>query len=87
MHEIRERQSLALHREIAARLRRDSALLEHARANLTRWIARHGDGPLLPAYRVYEDIMLRRIAALPPGAGEGADLEVRWLRLLATARK
>ncbi len=57
MHGKRERQSLEIHRQVAACLRDDPALIGHARANLARWSARHGNGPLRPAYQEWQALL------------------------------
>jgi hypothetical protein len=57
MHGKRERQSLELHRAIAERLRRNPDLAARARDNLARWMTQHGDGPLLPAYREWSELL------------------------------
>lgn len=46
-HRLAEERSLALHREVARRLREDPALLAHARGNVERWRAQ---GTMAPAY-------------------------------------
>jgi len=46
-HRLAELRSLALHREVAARLRVDPSLVASARARLATWSA---DGTLSPAY-------------------------------------
>ena len=46
-HRLLEERSLALHREIARRLRENPALVSQARANVERWAA---EGTLAPPY-------------------------------------
>jgi hypothetical protein len=56
MHGIREAQSLAIHREVAERLRADpDAVLAKARANLNRWMRERGDQPSLCEWRAILD--------------------------------
>lgn len=57
MHQVRELQSLAMHREIAERLRADPSLLDHARRNLSRWSSQHGDAPPSAAYAEWQHIL------------------------------
>ena len=57
MHGKRERQSLELHRQVAERLCQDPGLIARARANLERWMERHGDGPLQPAYQEWKELL------------------------------
>ena len=57
MHQRREAQSLAMHREIAARVREDPSLLYVPKRNLARWQARQGRGPLGAAYSEWEHIL------------------------------
>lgn len=46
-HELAERRSLALHRRIAARIAREPALVDDARARVETWMR---DGRIAPAY-------------------------------------
>ena len=52
-HDVVDQCSLALDRAVAARLRANPALLEQARGNLRRLLARNGDAPGLR--RCYEE--------------------------------
>ena len=52
-HDLVDQCSLALDRAVAERLRANPALLERARGNLRRWLARNGDAPGL--CRCYEE--------------------------------
>ena len=52
-HDLIDQRSLALDRAVAERLRADPALLEQAKANLLRWLARNSDVPSLR--RCYEE--------------------------------
>ena len=52
-HDVVDQCSLALDRAVAERLKADPTLLEHARGNLRRWLARNGDAPGLR--RCYEE--------------------------------
>lgn len=59
-HELQDAASLAMAREIAARLRADSTLLRVALANLDRWSARNADAPgLLRCYAQWRAIIER----------------------------
>jgi len=53
-HERLEERSIALHREIAKRLEENPQLVDLARANLERWIARDGE---LPPWREWRKIL------------------------------
>ena len=52
-HDVVDQRSLALDRAVAERLRTNPDLLEQARANLRRWLARHPTAPSLR--RCYEE--------------------------------
>lgn len=54
-HERNEQRSLALHRMIADKLRRQPELLQIPRANLERWIARGGRS--LPHLRRWQELL------------------------------
>jgi hypothetical protein len=53
-HERLADRSLALHKEIAKRLKENPQLIEIARANLERWVNRDGD---LPVWREWRGIL------------------------------
>lgn len=53
-HERLEDRSLALHKEIAKRLSENPQLIQVAKANLERWVARDGD---LPVWREWREIL------------------------------
>jgi hypothetical protein len=53
-HERLEDRSLALHKELAERLRENPQLIETAKGNLERWAKRDGD---LPAWREWRGIL------------------------------
>lgn len=53
-HERLEDRSLALHKEIAKRLSENPQLIEIAKANLERWVARDGD---LPVWREWRELL------------------------------
>jgi hypothetical protein len=53
-HKRIEERSLALHKEIARRLEKNPQLLQLAKGNLIRWIARDGETPV---WREWSDIL------------------------------
>jgi hypothetical protein len=55
LHELAEERSLAIHRVVAERLRRDPALLDAARARVRGWLA---DGSVHRAYAEAWDTLL-----------------------------
>jgi hypothetical protein len=61
-HEIQDAISLALARSVAARLRESPALLEVARANLSRWSRQNSGSPsLLRCYAEWQGLLGRSI--------------------------
>ncbi len=59
-HELTDEISLAMGREVAARLRRQPELLEVAHQNLRRWAKRNADAPrLLRCYAEWDEILKR----------------------------
>jgi hypothetical protein len=53
-HQRIEERSLVLHKEIARRLQKDPQLLQIAKGNLIRWIARNGE---IPVWREWSEIL------------------------------
>ena len=45
LHRLAEKRSIAYHRLIAERIRRDPAVLERARARVRSWLSAAGPGP------------------------------------------
>jgi hypothetical protein len=61
-HELAEERSLAIHREVAARLRVDPALVAAARARVEGWLA---DGSVHPFYaRAWHELLAGPAARL-----------------------
>ncbi len=71
-----EERSLALHREIAQRLRENPALLEIARGNLNRWIQSQGDRLYWTEWKKILNSPLNEIFAFLVSPEDKA----RWLR-------
>jgi hypothetical protein len=46
-----EERSIALHREIAGRIRSNPALIQVARRNLERWVEKNGETPVLNEWK------------------------------------
>jgi hypothetical protein len=62
-HEVIDQRSLELHREVVRRLRADPTLLDIARQNLLRWLARPGVGDSLEfCYREWLKILNTKTA-------------------------
>lgn len=59
-----DRRSLALHEAVAAKIEARPELLDVARANLTRWIARSPHGALLEWQRLLDGMPLAQLLAL-----------------------
>jgi hypothetical protein len=75
MHLAKHRRSLALHRLIAEKMRRNPALLDKARENLDRWAAlnpRDRAAPYLAEWRAVIDQGLEATIALMIDPGEHA---------------
>ena len=73
-HRIAEARSLAMHCSIARKIEADRRLLDVARRNLARWIARHGEGAP-QALAEWREILGRpwpEIAALITASDESA---------------
>jgi hypothetical protein len=73
-HRIIEARSLAMHCLIARKIDADRRLLDVARRNLAKWIARYADG-VPPALSEWRGILARpwpEIAALITASGEAA---------------
>jgi hypothetical protein len=71
-HKRIEERSLQLHKEIARRLQNDPQLLQRAKENLIRWIARDGE---IPVWREWIEILngpLSRVLSVLLSPGERA---------------
>jgi hypothetical protein len=61
-HELQDAVSLELARRVAARLRESPALVDVARANLSRWSRQNSNAPsLLRCYTEWQDLLARSV--------------------------
>jgi hypothetical protein len=75
-HRQIEERSLALHREIARRIRKTPSLLEIARKNLNRWIQKEGERLYWEEWKKILDLPLEEVLSFLGSEDEVA----RWLR-------
>ena len=77
-HRLAEERSLALHAEVVRRLRVDPAVLERARARVTRWLS--DGGPTHPRYAgAWRDLLAGEVEAVCAALGDPGD-RMRALR-------
>lgn len=71
-HTLLDLRSLALHEQIAAKLRQDPRLIGHARSNLIRWRQQSGDEPWMVEWMGILDLSIDEVAEFLRDTGERA---------------